>query len=183
MGIKEKLKNLFKHLNGEIPTSVLIKRGMVVGKGFTRQQGCYIDPTHCFLIEIGENVTFSIRVTLLAHDASTKKSLGYTKIGHIIIGDNVFIGANATLLPNVCIGKNSVIGVNSVVTKDVPENSVVAGNPARIICTADDFVKKYLSLMNQTVVFDKDYRFGNKLTKEKKEEIKKSVRDGIAFIE
>jgi acetyltransferase-like isoleucine patch superfamily enzyme len=51
-----------------------------------------------------------------------------------IIESNVRIGSNATILP-VTIGKNSIIGAGSVVTKDVPENSVVAGNPARIIRT------------------------------------------------
>lgn len=51
----------------------------------------------------------------------------------IEIGENVWIGMNAIILKGVKIGKNSVIGANSVVTKDIPENSIVAGNPARII--------------------------------------------------
>lgn len=66
-------------LNREFPTETLIKRGMRVGKDFNRQQGCFLDPTHCFLITIGDDVTMSIRVTVMAHDASTKKTLGYTK--------------------------------------------------------------------------------------------------------
>ena len=70
-------------LNREIPTETLIKRGMRVGKDFNRQQGCFIDPTHCFLITIGDDVTMSIHVTVMAHDASTKKMLGYTKIGQV----------------------------------------------------------------------------------------------------
>ena len=138
MNIIGRLKDVFRLLTGEIPTKTLIKRGLKVGINFNRQQGCVIDPTHCFLIEIGNNVTFSIRVTLMAHDASTKKVIGYTKIGKIVIEDNVFIGANATILPNVTIGKNSIIGANSVVTKNIPENVVVAGNPAKIICSIDE---------------------------------------------
>jgi len=51
----------------------------------------------------------------------------------IIIGNNVFIGANSIILKGVRIGKNSTIGAGSVVTKDVPENSIVAGNPARLL--------------------------------------------------
>ncbi len=51
----------------------------------------------------------------------------------VTIGDNVWIGGNATILPGVTIGDNVVIGAGSVVTKDVPSNVAVAGNPARII--------------------------------------------------
>ena len=123
-------RNIIMLLNREIPTEVLIKRGMKVGKDFNRQQGCFLDPTHCFLITIGDDVTMSIRVTVMAHDASTKRSLGFTKIGLVTIGNGSFIGQNSTILPNVKIGDNCIIGAGSVVTKDVPNDSVYAGNPA-----------------------------------------------------
>lgn len=183
MGAYEVLKTVVQRIIGEVPTSTLEARGMKVGADFNRQQGCYIDPTHCFLIEIGNNVTLSIRVTLMAHDASTKKSLGYTKIGKIHIGDNVFIGANATVLPGVCIGNNSVVGANSVVTKNVPENTVVSGNPARVVCSLSEFQEKNRSIMNEAKVFDRKYRFSKHLTKEQINEMREAVDNGIAFID
>ena len=136
------IHKLIMLLNREIPTEILVKRGLNVGKNFNRQQGCFIDPSHCFLITIGNNVTMSIRVTLLAHDASTKKLLGYTKIGQIRIDDNVFIGANTTILPNVKIGENSIIGSGSLVTHDIPDNSVAVGVPAKVICNTEEFKQK-----------------------------------------
>lgn len=179
----ETIKDFIRRLTGEVPTKALIQRGLKVGTDFSRQQGCYIDPTHCFLIEIGSNVTMSIRVTLMAHDASTKKSLGYTKIGKIHIGDNVFIGANATVLPGVCIGNNSVVGANSVVTKNVPENTVVAGNPARVVCTLSEFKEKNSSIMQNTRVFGREYRFSKSLSEAQKNEMREAVSNGIAFID
>lgn len=179
MKIKDEVKDLIRRLTGEVPTKTLVKRGLTVGTDFNRQQGCYVDPTHCFLIEIGDHVTMSIRVTLLAHDASTKKILGYTKIGQIHIGNNVFIGANTTVLPNVRIGDNCIIGANSVVTKSLPENTVAAGNPARVICSVEEYKAKW---MTQKRVFDESYRFSKAITKEKIEEMKKATQEGISFI-
>lgn len=177
------VKNIVKRINGEVLTSTLVKRGMRGGNNFNRQQGSYIDPTHCFLIEIGNNVTFSIRVTVLAHDASTKKSTGYTKIGKVIIGDNVFVGANATILPNVKIGDNSIIGANSVVTKDIPANCVAAGNPVKIICSLEEFLNRNQEKMETAQKFGREYRFSKKITEEKKEEMKCAVKNGMAYID
>ena len=64
------------------------------------------------------------------------------KIGCIEIGDNVFIGSNTTVLYNVKIGSNVIIGAGSLVNKDIPDNSVAVGTPARVIGSFDDFVEK-----------------------------------------
>ena len=57
----------------------------------------------------------------------------YEKRGKIIIGDDVWIGANSTILPGVRIGSCSIIGANSLVNKNIPEYSIAYGNPVRII--------------------------------------------------
>lgn len=98
---------------------------------------------YCFghLISIGNNVTITNSV-VLAHDASTKKELGYSKVGCVSIGDNVFVGYGCVILPNVKIGNNVVIGAGTIVSKDIPNNVVVVGNPYRIICSYDEYMKK-----------------------------------------
>lgn len=178
------IKKILQLLNREVPTDVLIKRGMVVGNNFNRQQGCYIDPTHCYLIEIGNDVTFSIRVVLLSHDASMKKTNGYTKLGRIKIGNHCFIGANTTILPGVEIGDNSIIGAGSVVVNCVPEGMVAAGCPAKVLGTVAEFKNKHdVAISNSTKVFGANYRMGNGLNDEKITEIKKITEQGFAYID
>lgn len=60
--------------------------------------------------------------------------------------DNVFVGANVTILNDVRIGPNSIVAAGAVVTKDVPENSVVGGVAARVICTMDEYLEKRKNL-------------------------------------
>ena len=136
------IKKFVYRLRGEYTTEELIEMGMTVGKNFKRLNGVILDPSHCWLIEIGDNVTMAPRVHILCHDASTKQFLEYTKIGRVTIGNNVFIGMNAIITRGVTIGDNVIIGAGSVVTKDCEGDSVYAGNPARKIMSLSEFVKK-----------------------------------------
>lgn len=68
---------------------------------------------------------------------------GYTEnVGCIQIEDNVFIGSGTQILSNVRIGKNVIIGAGSLINHDIPDNSVAAGVPARVICTLDEYLEK-----------------------------------------
>ena len=72
----------------------------------------------------------------VAHDYLNAEALPYDeKILYlpVIIGDFVWCGANVSILPGVTVGQGAIIGMNSTVTKDVPENAIVTGNPARVI--------------------------------------------------
>jgi maltose O-acetyltransferase len=118
---------------------------------------------------------------LIAHDASTKRFLGYTKIGRIDIKENCFIGDSAIILHGVTIGPNSVIGAGSVVTRDIPANTVAAGNPAKVISTLDEYISRIKSVSAVKKIFDEGYRIGN-LDEAKRAEMIASIGDGIGFI-
>lgn len=96
---------------------------------------------HCTIIGpvcIGNHVNLAqgITVTALNHNfADTNKRIDEQGISTqpVVIGDDVWIGANAVILPGVTVGSHSVVAAGAVVTKDVPENCVVGGVPAKII--------------------------------------------------
>lgn len=177
------IKELLYRLRGEYTTEKLISMGMKVGKNFNRLHGVVLDPGHCWLIEIGDNVTIAPRVHILCHDASTKQFLGYTKIGRVNIGDNVFIGAESVILPGVTIGRNVIIGANSTVTHDIPENSVAVGSPARVISTLDAYLEKERNRMKSAPCYGEEYTLRQKVPMEKRMEQKAALDGKIGYID
>ena len=159
----------------------LVRNGLRLGADVQIVDTFFFDPSHCFLISIGDNCTICPNVRLIAHDASTKRFLGYTKIGRIDIKENCFIGDSVIILPGVTIGPNSIVGAGSVVTKDVPPNSVAAGNPVRVISSLEAYVKKVEGLSGKKRIFDESY-FIEKLDEKKRREMIESIGDTIGFI-
>ncbi len=120
----------------------LIRKGLKIGSNCYIANSVIFDYTFPDLITIGENTTIAGHVTILTHDASMKRLLGYTKTGKVSIGNNCFIGERTLILPSVNIGDNTIIGAGSIVTKDIPSGVVACGNPAKIIKTTEDFITK-----------------------------------------
>ena len=152
------------------------KRGGIVGKRCSFYN-VDIDYGNSYLVTIGDDVTLS-NCTILAHDASTDKVCGYTKFGKVSIGNNVFVGYGSVILPNVKIGNNVIIGTASVITKDIPDNSIVAGNPAKVIGDFDTFKEKYTKLFNEKPRFE--VRWQDRTKKDKERMIKEIVDIGFS---
>lgn len=177
------LKEFLYRLRGEYTTEKLISMGMKVGKNFKRLNGVILDPGHCWLMEIGDNVTMAPRVHILCHDASTKQFLDYTKIGRVTIGNNVFIGAESVVLPGVTIGNDVIVGANSTVTHDIPDGMVAAGCPARVICTLEEYLSKERERMAQAPCYDEEYTLGGGISMEKRMKQKEDLANTIGYIE
>ena len=175
------IRKVLGKLRGEPQLTSLKKQGLNVGKNFSYGRYCFFDPSHCFLISIGNDVTFSTRVHILAHDASTQKHLGYTKIGLVNIGNKVFIGANTTILSGVSIGDNSIIGAGSVVSKNIEPNSVYAGVPAKYICSLDEYLKKIRNI-DKNCIFDDNYTIEKNMTQHMKNEMKQKLKNGMGLL-
>lgn len=119
-----------------------------------------IDMTRPWLIEMGDDVSITDNVRILTHDFSysvvAKMYPGevYPQLGKVTIGNNVFLGSHSIILPGSTIGNNVIVGAGSVVKGFIPDNCVVAGSPASVICSIDEYrvklkerYKKNLKLM------------------------------------
>lgn len=121
------------HINTRLRRFLLRLGGIKMGKsGFVGMHGWFED-LYTHRIIIGDNVTISFQVTLVAHGRKSDPSNM-----DIVIEDGAYVGCHVTILPGVTIGKKAGVGAGSVVTKDVPPGAVVVGNPARILRQRSD---------------------------------------------
>lgn len=101
--------------------------GMHISSSARLSFGAKLDKTNGRGIYIGDESFVASGALILSHDFCRGLHL------NTHIGRQCFVGAGAIILPGVTVGDNSIIGAGAVVTKDVPSNSIVAGNPARVI--------------------------------------------------
>ena len=183
--MKKVFSRLVARLKGEQDLDKLIQRGLVVGIGFKRMGGVIIDPSHCWHIAIGDNVTLAPRVHILAHDASTKVFLGYTRVENTKIGNNVFVGAGSIILPGVTIGNNVIIGAGSVVSRDIPDDSVAVGNPARVVKALSAYLEENKQKMSSDNVFGEKFTLRNEAfgDAERKAMREACEKHGVIFVE
>ena len=132
----------------------LRKQGVRIGRNSSIIYPSYVDGRLPYLLEIGDDVVISLYVTILTHDAASAYAGDLVKVGRVRIHDHVFIGANTTVMCNVSIGPNAIVGAGSVVSRDVPPDSVAAGNPAKLVCSMDQFTAKHRELGGRQPLFE-----------------------------
>ncbi|MBE5991552.1 MAG: acyltransferase [Paenibacillaceae bacterium] len=152
----------WKTINNEKRIIYLRKQGVVIGSNCSVSSDVVFG-TEPYLISIGNNVRLTSKVQFITHDGSiwVLRNLGLVSreadlYGIITIGNNVNIGWNTVILPGITIGDNCIIGANSVVTHNIPNNCVVAGSPARIVKSLDDYYLKVKDKILLTKGMDSD---------------------------
>lgn len=123
--------------------------GAKIGSGTVIKTGMDSFPEP-YMVSIGDNVYIASNVAFMTHDGSLSwmsRKMGFTekrtdKIGKIEIGNNCFVGSRAIIMHDVKIGNNCIIGMGAIVTHDVKDGTVVAGVPAKEICSTEDFIQK-----------------------------------------
>ncbi len=149
------LKNLMlkivrkQYYNSETYVKYLKSRGLKLGDNvvFYDPSKKPIDEQRIPFIKIGNSCRITEGVKILGHDYSyaTLRPIYHEmllKTDEVIIGNNVFIGINSIILMGTKIGDNSIIGAGSVVSGKFPSNVVIAGNPAKVICSIDEYYNK-----------------------------------------
>ena len=111
---------------------------MEVGKETSFALMVMVDVMFPERIKVGNNTIIGYNTTILAHEYLIDEY----RIGDVIIGDRVLIGANSTILPGVTIGNDAIISAATLVNADVPEGCFVGGNPMRIIYTKEEMLER-----------------------------------------
>lgn len=149
-----KVRTLRRRLRGEVDVAALVAQGLQIGHGVYLAPWVLIDHVAAFMVSIGDGTVLAPRVHVLAHDASTRRALGYTRLAPVRIGCRVFVGADSLVLPGVTIGDDCVIGAGSLVSCDIPAGSLARGQPAKVVGTAEDYFERRKRGLRPEVCFD-----------------------------
>lgn len=147
MGLLKWIEVKMANRNYSSKLAYLRKQGATIGDGprLNCDVGCL--GSEPYLVTIGEKCLFAAGVSFFTHDGgvSVINNLCMTgevkmdKMARITVGDNVYIGANAMIMPGVTIGSNCIIGAGAIVSRNIPDNCVAVGAPARPIKTLEQY--------------------------------------------
>lgn len=119
----------------------------------------FLDDVGWDKITIEKDVTVSKGVTILVHDFSISKPIELKEpnvrraylIAPVQLNEGCFIGADTIILPGTTVGKNTIVGAGSVIKGKIPDNVVVAGNPAKVIRTIDEYYQRIQNMPNESI--------------------------------
>jgi maltose O-acetyltransferase len=156
--------------------------GLGLGQGVNLPASTWIDPTHCFLISIGDWCGFGEQCLILAHDGQMDEFLDAGLIGKVTIHESCHIGSRSVILPGVEIGPRTIVGANSVVSTSLPAETVCAGVPAKVICSLDDYLARHRERLAKTRQFPWSEYNSEALTPERRQELLSALQDGPAYL-
>ena len=140
------LKKIFNYFYKHFVTHEQYARyiGVNLGKNNDIQENA-LWSSEPWLITVGDDCQFVLGSRIFTHGGGkvlrTIES-DFDSFGKVVIGNGVYLGANSLIMPGCTIGNGVLVAAGSVVTKSIPDQVIVAGNPAQIICTIDEYYQK-----------------------------------------
>lgn len=131
------------HFTSKVVDPQNIKKGILCDPGDNLNN--YIQATNEIIF--GNNIELGPGVKIISSNHDSNNFRKHVKCSPIVIGNNVWIGANTIILPSVKIGDNVVIGAGSVVVKDLPSNSITVGNPCQVIKKKEDYIEDFSKII------------------------------------
>jgi maltose O-acetyltransferase len=153
--------------------------GLQLGEDVWLPRSTWIDPDYAFLVSIADHCGFGGDCLILAHDAQMDEFLDGARVGRVVIHESCHIGARTTILPGVEIGPRTIVGANSVVSKSLPPDTVCAGNPARVLCSLDEYLARHRHRMERSPRFSYADVVGAPNTSM---QLKEATRSGDAYV-
>ena len=114
-------------------------------------------PSEPYLVTIGNNVQLTRGVAIHTHGGGNvirRKVSDFDAFGKVVIKDWAYIGSHAQIMPGVTIGEGAMVAAGSIVTKSVPDGMVVGGNPARLLCSVDEYFERNIQYNMHTKGLD-----------------------------
>jgi maltose O-acetyltransferase len=174
---------LLRRVRGDPDPAQLAARGLQLGRNVYIGRSTVFDGGFLWLISVGDDTTISARVEILAHDASTRRFLGYSVVAPVTIGSRVYIGVGAIILPGVTIGDEAIVGAGSVVRHDVPPGTLAVGVPAKVVGTVEDYLERHRELMRGRPVYDGlEWTLGGGITQSRMRRMREELRSGHGYV-
>jgi maltose O-acetyltransferase len=179
--LRRVIRRSLGRLRGEVSIDRLVAQGLELGRGTFIARGVYIDPGHPWLISVGAESGLSPGVVVMAHDASMRRHMGFTRVARVAIGDRVFVGAGAIILPGTRIGDGSIVGAGAVVRGDVPPGSMVVGNPAKVVSDVESVAEWHRQAATQAPVWPHEgWMAGRGITEARKRAQREALAGGVS---
>ena len=148
--INKLIRKLYQHFCPIVQQAK--KAGVLIGEN-NEIQSRFWERAEPYLITIGDNCQITVGVKMFTHGggkAVRHISPNFDVFGKIKIGNNVYIGNNSLIMPGVTIGDNVLVAAGSVVTHSVPDNVVIGGNPAKLLCSLEEYYQRNLPYNTDT---------------------------------
>jgi len=176
-------QRVISRLRGDSDADRLVARGLQLGENAYINASARLDGVALWLISIGDDSVIGPCVQILAHDATTRREIGYSIVAPVTIGDRVFIGAGSILLPGATIGDDAIVGAGSVIRGHVPAGKLVVGNPPLVVCDTEEYIARHRRRMEESPCWpSQGWTVKRGITKQRMREMREVLGGGSGYL-